>query len=139
MGTVGGRHLGVYTDVDPNPSHVAVNVQWDTAMNATLQVAATGFPSYGHQKVEWQIIDGATGQVFYQSPSGGEQDKTSVTIPNSALHEFVYDPCEGLRWIRVEATATVTRAGVTNSGSGEDTSYFRGPAIWTAEQCGNQP
>jgi hypothetical protein len=139
MGTVGGRNLGVYADVDPNPTHVAVDVTWDDQMNATLHVATTGFPSYGPQTIDWQILDGATGQPVYQSPPEGDKDKTSITIPNAALHEFVYDPCQGLRWIRVTATATVTQAGVTGQGTGEGSQYYMGAPDWDPNRCGGQP
>jgi hypothetical protein len=141
MGTVDGANLGVFADVDPNPGHVDVSIDWDGSLNPTAHVTTSGFPQAGRTTVTWDITDGATGQVILHETrtiDSGDAG-SSFAIDGSQLQEFVYEPCEGLRWIRVIATATVTRGGVTSQGTGDDISYFQGAPIWTADRCGGQP
>ena len=144
VGTVGGGHLGVHFDVDQNPTTVSVGATWtggsDTTppTSFTAHVTPTNFPGTGPYTVKWTIRDARDSSLVYQSPAIGDS-ATSKTFPASTLDTQVIDPCFGERFKSVRISATVTRNGVTNSGSGESGFSWTGTATQPPHLCDDPP
>ena len=123
LGTVGGGNLGVYADVDPAPTQVSVSGGFDSPDGEQPEPRDAPRPHHGLPPVrrpEGRVAGGRRAPraaVLYQSPAGGEST-TSLTIPRSSLHEFLYEPCTGGR--RLRATAS-------RQGRPEPVSPTRGP------------
>ncbi len=126
LATVGGGHLGVFLNVDPNPAKVTSSTTWTAALDAkptkfTVTINPQGFPGSGGYNVVWTVRDANSGAVTYQSPAAGESVLTK-TFNASLLGAHLEDSCTGERTMAVKVTARVSRNNVTNSGTATSTS-----------------
>ncbi len=140
--TVGGGHLGIHLDVDPNPARVAVGGEFtggseDSAPTGlNLRVSPTAFPGTGDYTVSWTVRNGEGSQLVYRSPVGG--DGTTLSLPMTGITTRVVDPCFGDRQVSVTVFATVSRNGVTASGSTTIDGGWTGTPTRPAHLC-NDP
>lgn len=139
--TVGGGHLGIHLDVDPNPAKVAVSGAFtggsETAAptGLDLHVSPTAFPGTGGYTVTWVVRDASTYQEVYRSPVGGEG--TDLSLPMTGITTRVVDPCFGDRAVSVDVYATVSRNGVTASGLAVVSGGWTGRPTRPAHLCGD--
>jgi hypothetical protein len=139
--TVGGGHLGIHLDVNPNPAKVAVGVAFNGGSDTTpptsftVHASPTQFPGTGDYTVSWRILDAATNSVVYQSPAGGEVG-LDKTLPVTGVTTTVADPCFGERSMGVRVFVTVTRANVTASGQGDGSGGWTGQPTKPPHLCG---
>lgn len=143
VNTVGGGHLGIHFDLDPNPARVTTSVTFDgdgssAAGSYTVHASPTRFPGSGDYQVSWTVRDGTTNAVLYRSPVGGESN-LDVTLPAAPLKVTVTDPCLGERHVSVRFEATVTRNGVTNSGSANGAYDWDGAPTKPLHLCEQEP